>query len=126
MRGGAVEFSDINLTCIMREVPDSVESAIAKTSQGGSFSMHSKDYSNYTNVIPADSGSAGVLIPCRVSSLSTILHCLRPTANYANNNRRSITGRCTAGLTKFSYQINGVSIPQIAVPVEPKHRRTGP
>ena len=53
--GGVVEFSDINLTCIMREVPDSVDAAIAKTSQGGSFSMHSKDYSNYTNVIPADS-----------------------------------------------------------------------
>ena len=86
--GGAVEFSDINLPCIMREVPDSVESAIAKTSQGGSFSMHSKDYSKYMNVIPADSGSASVLIPCRVSSLSTILHCLRPTANWANNNRR--------------------------------------
>ena len=80
--------------------------------------MHSKDYSNYVNVIPADSGSASILIPCRVSSLSTILHCIRPTANYANNNRRSITGRCTGGLTKFSYQINGVNIPQIAVPVE--------
>ena len=116
--GGTVEFSDINLTCIMREVPDSVDAAIAKTSQGGSFSMHSKDYSNYTNVIPADSGSASVLIPCRVSSLSTILHCIRPTANWGNNNRRSITGRCTGGLTKFSYQINGVNIPQIAVPVE--------
>ena len=116
--GGSVEFSDANLTCIMREVPDSVDAAIAKTSQGGSFSMHSKDYSNYVNVIPADSGSASILIPCRVSSLSTILHCIRPTANYANNNRRSITGRCTGGLTKFSYQINGVNIPQIAVPVE--------
>jgi hypothetical protein len=45
----------------MREVPDTVEAAIAKTFQGGSFSMHSKDYSNYTNVIPADSGSASVL-----------------------------------------------------------------
>ena len=116
--GGVVEFSDINLTCIMREVPDSVDAAIAKTSQGGSFSMHSKDYSNYTNVIPADSGSASILIPCRVSSLSTILHCIRPTANWGNNNRRSITGRCTGGLTKFSYQINGVNIPQISVPVE--------
>ena len=73
---------------------------------------------NYTNVIPADSGSASILIPCRVSSLSTILHCIRPTANWGNNNRRSITGRCTGGLTKFSYQINGVNIPQISVPVE--------
>ena len=116
--GGTVEFSDINLTCIMGEVPDNADAAIAKTSQGGSFSMHSKDYSNYTNVIPSESGSASVLIPCRVSSLSTILHCIRPTANWGNNNRRSITGRCTGGLTKFSYQINGVNIPQIAVPVE--------
>ena len=116
--GGSVEFSDANLTCIMREVPESVDAAIAKTSQGGSFSMHSKDYSNHVNVIPADSGSASVLVPCRVSSLSTTLHCLRPTASYANNNRRSITGRCAGGLTKFSYQINGVNIPQIAVPVE--------
>ena len=116
--GATVEFSDISLTCIMREVPDSVDAAIAKTAQGGSFSMHSKDYSNYTNVIPIDSGSASVLIPCRVSSLSTILHCIRPTANWGDNNRRSITGRCTGGLTKFSYQINGVNIPQIAVPVE--------
>ena len=32
-----MEFSDINLTCIMREVPDSVDAAIAKTSQGGVF-----------------------------------------------------------------------------------------
>ena len=64
-----MEFSDINLTCIMREVPDNVDAAIAKTSQGGSFSMHSKDCSNYTNVIPADLGSASILIPCRVSSL---------------------------------------------------------
>ena len=116
--GGGVEFSDINLTCIMREVPDSADAAIAKTPQGGSFSMHSKDYSNYTNVIPADSGAASILIPCRVRSLSTILHCIRPTANWGNNNRRSITGRCTGGLTKSSYQINGVNIPQIAIPVE--------
>ena len=116
--GGVVEFSDINLTCIMREVPDSADAAIAKTPQGGSFSMHSKDYSNYTNVIPADSGAASILIPCRVRSLSTILHCIRPTANWGNNNRRSITGRCTGGLTKSSYQINGVNIPQIAIPVE--------
>ena len=116
--GGVVEFSDINLTCIMREVPDSVDAAVAKTSQGGSFSMHPKDYSSYTNVIAADSGSASILIPCRVSLLSTILHCIRPTANWGNNNRRSITGRCTGGLTKFSYQVNGVNIPQIAVLVE--------
>ena len=116
--GGSVEFSDANLTCIMREVPDSVDAAIAKTSQGGSFSMHSKDYSNYVNVIPADSGSASILILCRVGSLSTILHCIRPTASHANNNRRSITGRYTGDLAKFSYQINGVNIPQIAVPVE--------
>ena len=116
--GGTVEFSDINLTCIMREVPDNVDAAIAKTSQGGSFSMHSKDYSNYTNVIPSDSGSTSVPIPCRVISLSTILHCIRPTANWGNNNRRSITGRCTGGLTKFSYQINGVNIPQNAAQVE--------
>ena len=80
--------------------------------------MHSKDYSNYTNALASDSGSASVLIPCRVSSLSTILHCIRPTANWGNNNRRSITGRCTGGLTKCSYQINGVNIPQIAVLVE--------
>ena len=40
--GGSVEFSDANLTCIMREVPDSVDAAIAKTSQGGSFRMHSE------------------------------------------------------------------------------------
>ena len=46
--GGSVEFSDVNLTCIMREVPDSVDAAIAKTSQGNSSGMHSKDYSNYT------------------------------------------------------------------------------
>ena len=29
--GGTVEFSDINLTCIMREVPDNADAAIAKT-----------------------------------------------------------------------------------------------
>ena len=116
--GGSVEFSGVNRTCIMREVPDSVDTAIAKTSQGGSFSTHFKDSSIYTNVIPANSGSASILIPCRVSSLPTILHYIRPTANCGNNNRRSITGRCTGGLTKFSYQINGVNIPQIAVPVE--------
>ena len=79
--------------------------------------MHSKDYSNYVNTTPADSGSASVLIPCRVSSLSTTLHLIRPTANMLNPQRRSVTGRCTGGLTQYQYQINGVQVPQIAVPI---------
>lgn len=112
-----VQFKNISITAICRELPDEVDGAIEKGA-GGSFKFHSKDYSNYVNTVAADSGSASILIPARLSSLSTILHCFRPTENILNSARRSVgSGRCVANLSQFQYQINGALVPQLAVAV---------
>ena len=105
----SISFTELSLKCVMRDLPDRVDQAVTQTGQ----SFHSKQYSNYLQTIAAASGSASVLIPCRVSSLSTVLCMFRPTANLNNSNRRSVaSGRCTAGMTQFQFNCNGTLIPQ--------------
>lgn len=76
------------------------------------YTLYSESYSNYNAIVAASTTSLEQLIPCRYSSLKTVLLAMRLQTNSNNNTHQQFPqARSAMGLVDFAYRLGSLVMP---------------
>lgn len=106
----AWEITDVNYMAQLVEIDSAVHQALIQ-SIGGIYTLPYNSWRTYSVQIPAQTTSYTHYIPTKVSSLSGVVVCLRPSADITDKTKRSISGRTRSDLRSAQLRIGALNFP---------------